>query len=90
MIKKVKFQGVKYKLILTKHALERMEERKIPKGLITEIIETGTAIEKKKKGKWWVYKNIKLRKDNDICLSVTIESPHLILITTLINWRPKP
>lgn len=90
MIQEVKFQGRKYKLILTKHALERMTERKILKSLITEIIETGKAIEKNKKGRWWIYKKIKQRKDNYICLSVTIESPHLILITTLINWRPKP
>ena len=90
MIQEVNFQGAKYKLILTKHALERMEERRVSRGLIIEVIETGKAIEKNKKGRWWIYKEIKLRTDNNICLSVTIESPHLILITTLINWRPKP
>lgn len=89
MIQEVNFQGASYKLIITKHALERMEERKITQRLIIEIIETGKAVEKNKKGKWWIYKKIKLRKDNNICLSVTIESPYLILITTLINWRPK-
>ncbi len=89
MIQEVKFKGIKYKLILTKHALERMEEREISRSLVIEILENGKAVEKTKKGKWWVYKKVKLRKDNDVCLSVTIESPHLILITALVNWRPE-
>lgn len=88
MIQEVKFKGTKYKLILTKHALERMAEREISRRLVIEILETGKAIAKKKEGKWWVYKKVKVRKDNDVCLSVTIESPHLILITALVNWRP--
>ncbi len=88
MIQEVKFRGIKYKLILTKHALERMKEREVSRSLVIEILQTGKAIEKKKNGKWWIYKKVKLRKDNDVCLSVTIESPHLILITALVNWRP--
>ena len=89
MLKEIKFKRKKYKLILTKHALERMEERDISRSLVEEVIESGDSLQKKTKGKWWVYKKIKGRVDNDICLSISIEDPNLIVITTLINWRPK-
>lgn len=89
MLKEIKFKRKKYKLILTKHALERMKERDISRSIVEEIVETGESIQKKTKDKWWVYKKIKRRNDNDICLSISIEDPNLIVITTLINWRPK-
>lgn len=89
VIQEVTFKGKIFKLILTNHATERMKERKISKNLVIEILETGKALEKQKKNKWWVYKKIKSRNDNYVCLSITIESPQLIVITTLINWRPK-
>lgn len=89
MIQEVKFKGEKYKIIFTNHATDRMKERKISRMLVIEILETGKATEKAKKGKWWVYKKIKDRSDNYICLSITIEAPQLIVITTLVNWRPE-
>jgi hypothetical protein len=89
MIQEVIFQGSLYKLIITEHAILRMNERKISKNLIKEIVETGKAIKKEKKSRWWIYKKIKMRTDNDVCLSVSLEPPNLIVITTLINWRPK-
>jgi hypothetical protein len=89
MLTEVVFKKKKYKLIITQHAIERMKQRDIPKSLIREIIETGKAKAKSKKGRWWVYKTIKSRNDNDICLSIVIEEPNLVIVTTLIDWRPE-
>ncbi|MGB0452179.1 MAG: DUF4258 domain-containing protein [Bacteriovoracaceae bacterium] len=89
MLTEVTFRRKKYKLIITQHALERMAQRDIPRSIVQEIIETGKSKAKKKPGKWWVYKKIKGRKDNNVSLSISIEEPHLIVITTLVDWRPK-
>ena len=89
MLKEIKFKNKKYKLIITKHAVERMQERDISRSIVEEVIETGNSLKKSKKDKWWVFKKVKGRKDNDICLSISIEEPNLIVITTLINWRPE-
>ena len=89
MLKEIKFRNRKYKLILTKHALERMSEREVSRAIVEEVIESGNALKKTTEGKWWVFKKIKNRSDNFVCLSISIESPNLIVITTLVNWRPK-
>lgn len=88
MLKQITFKNKKYKLIFTAHALERMTSRNISRAIVEKIIETGIPLQKKQNGKWWVYKKIVERDDNDICLSISIEGPGLIVITTLINWRP--
>ena len=88
MLKNIKFRKKLYKLILTKHALERMDERDISRGTVEDVIQSGIAIEKNNPKKWWIYKKIKNRADNYICVSISIEDPNLIVITTLINWRP--
>lgn len=89
MLAEVTFRRKKYKLIITQHALERMVSRNISRSLVLEIIETGKPKAKKKPCKWWIYKSIKGRSDNSISLSISIEDPHLIVITTLVEWRPK-
>ena len=88
MLKQVKFKGKRYKLVLTQHALERMSEREISRTIVEDVIQTGTPVKKKTLGKWWVYKRIKGQPDNDICISISVEKPNLIVITTLINWKP--
>jgi hypothetical protein len=85
----VVFLGKKYKLVVTEHARLQMQLRDIPPQLLKEVIELGEVKEKDVSGKYWIYKKVKGRKDNLICASVSVEKPRLIVITTLINWRPK-
>lgn len=89
MIEKVNFINKEYKLIFTLHAYERMKLRNISREVVKLVIEGGLAVKKSKKNKWWVYKKIKGRTDNDICVSINVEDPKIIVITALINWRPK-
>lgn len=89
MLRDIIFKGRGYKLIITNHAFLRMSERRVTIDIIEEIIETGQGKQKYLKNKWWVYKKIKERDDNDICLSISIEKPNLIVVTALINWRPE-
>jgi hypothetical protein len=86
---KVEFQDEIYELVITDHAQNRMIGRGITIEQVIDILKTGKALEKDKKNKFWVFKNIKGRKDNYICLSVALETPFLVVVTTLINWRPK-
>lgn len=89
MLKEVKYKGRIYRLIFTQHALERMDERRIKKSEVFEIIEKGKSKKKAREGKWWVYKKMKKRNDNYVCLSVSLEDPNLIIITALVNWSPE-
>lgn len=82
------FQNKKLKVIITNHAVQRMKERDITKELILEVLESGD-VKQKDEDRFWVYKNIHTRTDNLICLAVKIEKSDLIVITTLINWKPK-
>ena len=77
MLKEIQFKKKKYKLVLTKHALERMQERDISRSVVEEVIQSGKSVKKSSKDRWWVYKKVKGRIDNDICLSISIESPNL-------------
>lgn len=88
-MKKVRFRRRTYNLFITDHAKTRMEMRSISKIELQKVIETGTVKPKTFKNKFWVFKKMKSRKDNFICASVSIEHPNLVVITTLINWRPK-
>lgn len=65
-----------------------MDTRDIKESTLIEIIESGKVKQKGGKKKFWVYKSFPKRNNNSICASVTIEAPNLIVITTLINWRP--
>lgn len=82
------FQNKKLNVIITNHALQRMKERDITKELVLEVLESGD-IKQKDEDRYWVYKHIRMRTDNLICLAVKIEKSDLIVITTLINWEPK-
>ena len=84
----VKFANKMYRLILTAHARQRMSARDITLETVTEIVETGTVIEKERNSRFWVFKDFLGRNDNSICLSVALEQPNLVVVTALINWRP--
>ena len=85
---KIVFQGRSYKLVITDHAQLQMKLRGISEAEVFSVIETGESKQKAVPGKYWVYKELKGRKDNLIAVSISLEKPHLIVITTLVNWRP--
>jgi len=74
---------------LTDHSQLQMQLRNISLEILKQVIESGKVKEKDAEGKYWVYQRVRGRKDNLICAAVSIEKPRLIVITTLINWRPK-
>ena len=86
---KARFQGQFYDVVFTNHALEQMQLRGIASEEVIRVIEHGDVKQKKTKGKYWVFSNIKNRTDNFVCISISLEPPHLIVITTLVNWSPK-
>lgn len=65
-----------------------MELRALSENEVIEVIEQGDVRAKDKENKYWVYMKLPYRKDNMISISLSIETPHLIVITTMINWRP--
>jgi hypothetical protein len=85
----VQFKQEQYELVITQHAREQMEARSITQEAVIEVLETGEIKPKSANGKFWVYKNLKGRRDNLVSLSISIEKPKLVLITTLVNWRPR-
>jgi hypothetical protein len=85
---KVKFQGEVYQIVITDHAEVRMKQRGVSLEEISIIINSGKIINKEIPNKYWVYKRFLNRTDNLICLSISIENPYLIVISTLVNWRP--
>ena len=83
-----RFLNKSYRLIFTEHALIQMSLRDLDQEAIKNVIETGKRKSKEKKRKYWVFKELKGRADNLISVSISIESPNLIVITTMVNWRP--
>lgn len=86
---KAKFRKSSYEVIFTEHALLQMELRNLDQATVLGVIETGEIKAKPSKSKFWVFKEILGRKDNLISISISIEDPHLIVITAMINWRPE-
>lgn len=85
---KLRFQDDIYQLVITDHAEERMRSRGVTLEELVKVIETGKVKPKEKLFHYWVYKSFKNRIDNLVCFSVVLEKPFLIVITTLVNWRP--
>ena len=88
-VMRVNFKKKSYTVVFTVHALEQMQLRGISEAEVIYVIERGTAKAKSTKGKFWVYLEVAARNDNLICVSLSIEPPTLIIITTLVNWRPE-
>ena len=88
-MKKIRFRRRMYSLVITAHAKARMEMRGISEFELQEVIEAGVIRPKAKalKNKLWAFKEIKGRKDNLICASISTEYPNLVVITVLVNWR---
>jgi hypothetical protein len=86
---RVTFQTVRYNLVITEHAAGRMLLRGVSETQVIEVIESGSVTRKEKPGKFWVAKAIGGRRDNLVALSISIESPNLVVITAMVNWEPK-
>ncbi len=86
---KARFLERSYTVVFTEHAIEQMRLRGISEEDVIRVVEEGTPKAKKIKGKYWVYLSLSQRKDNLICVSLSVEPPNLIVITTLVNWSPK-
>lgn len=82
------FRGKSYEVIFTEHAKLEMELRELTETAVLEVIETGEVRPKTVKNKFWIYKNLRGRRDNLISVSISIETPRLIVITTMVNWSP--
>jgi hypothetical protein len=85
---KVTFRGEQYQVVFTDHAVERMKARNVSKEDVLLILKKGTVLPKEKRNLFWVYLSFRGRKDNQVCLSISLEKSFLIVITTLVNWRP--
>jgi hypothetical protein len=86
---KAVFRKSSYEVVFTDHAKLQMLLRELSEADVLHVIETGEARAKNIKNKFWVYKELKGRKDNLVSVSISIEDPHLIVITTMVNWRPQ-
>ena len=89
IVTKVRFQGLSYNVVFTAHAKLQMGLRQLTESEVFEVIQEGDVKPKEVKNKFWVFMSIAGRKDNFISVSISIESPRLIVITTMINWRPR-
>ena len=86
---KVLFQKASYEIVFTDHARLQMSLRDLTEEDVLNVIETGEVRAKDSERKFWVYKELKGRGDNLISVSISIENPKLIVITTMVNWRPQ-
>ena len=85
----VLFHGKNYRLVFTEHARIQMDLRGLSDSTVKSVIETGIVRPKDKKKKFWVFKKLKDRPDNLISISISVESPNIIVITAMVNWRPE-
>ena len=87
---KARFGNRSYEVVFTDHAVEQMRLRRLSEKDVVLVIENGTSKPKNMKGKFWVYMALTSRKDNLVCVSISIEPPNLMAaVYTLVNWRPE-
>ncbi|MBI4405433.1 MAG: DUF4258 domain-containing protein [Deltaproteobacteria bacterium] len=86
---KVRFNNRSYEVVFTEHAREQMLLRGLSEEDVLHVIQNGKQKAKPTKGKYWVFMHFPSRKDNLVCVAISIEPPNVIVITTLVNWSPK-
>jgi hypothetical protein len=72
-------------VILTRHALGRLTERRIDIATLEDLIETGT-VKRKDEAHLWVFKEYAERHDNLLCVAA-VERDALVVKTVMSNWR---
>ena len=73
---------------LTRHAVRRMEERRISLGTVQGLIETGTLKHKDEKH-CWAFKSCPDRDDNLVCAAV-ITGSAVVIKTLMTHWQEQP
>jgi hypothetical protein len=86
---KATFKGKKYEVVFTDHAKLQMALRHLAAQDILNVIESGQVKAKNTENKFWIFKELRGRKDNLVSVSISIEDPNLIVITTMVSWRPQ-
>jgi hypothetical protein len=72
-------------VILTRHALVRLAERRIDMATLEDLIETGT-VTRKDETHLWIFKEYPRRHDNLLCVAA-VERDSLVVKTVMSNWR---
>jgi len=70
---------------ITRHARQRMGERRISEALLLDIIETGTA-RHKDASRLWLFKAVAGRQDNLLCAAVALEQA-LVVKTVMHHFE---
>lgn len=86
---KATFQKKSYDVVFTDHAKLQMSLRNLTEADVIGVVEKGEAKAKQSPGKFWVFRELLGRTDNLISVSISLEAVHLIVITAMVNWRPK-
>ena len=74
-------------IVLTHHARNRMQERRISEAEIMEIVETGI-IRAKDERRAWIYREFPDRQDNLLCVAALLDD--VIIIKTIMAFRELP
>ncbi|MBF0340700.1 MAG: DUF4258 domain-containing protein [Magnetococcales bacterium] len=72
-------------VVLTRHGIARMAERRVTVQMVAELIETGDMIQKNERNSW-ISKAFSDRDDNLICTAVAFEAA-LVVKTVMHNWQ---
>jgi len=72
-------------VVLTKHARERMIERRIDEKTLIDLLESGE-VKYKDDCRLWVFQEISGRTDNLVCAAIVLEKS-LVVKTVMIRWE---
>ena len=72
---------------LTHHALRRMDQRRLSREMVKNLIETGT-VRQKDAEHWWIYQTFDGRSDNLVCAAV-LSRQALIVKTLMTHWEER-
>ncbi len=74
------------RVVLTHHAKERMEHRKISEQEVRDLVEEGDIREKEDPRHLWIFQAFPGRGDNLICAAVAKENV-LVIKTLMTHWQ---
>ena len=70
---------------ITRHAMQRMKERKVSEDELFLLLKNGH-IKRKDAQRCWVYAALPGREDNPVCAAIVLED-ELIVKTVMIRWE---
>lgn len=86
MLVSKRFNGLE--IVLTIHAQQRAQERRMSHQIIQDIIDNGEQKEASP-GHYWFFKYYPERDDNLLCIAAVVDNV-LIIKTVMHHWRPAP